>query len=59
LGFLTGSLALGCIIGCLMAGNIVNKYGRRPGLMLSAAIFAISSSGMTFFSDGLSIFVVQ
>ena len=57
-GFLTGSLALGCIIGCLMAGNIADKYGRRPGLMLSAAIFAISSLGMAF-SEGLSIFVMM
>src|ERR1700759_4272501 len=45
-GFLTGSLALGCIVGCLLAGNIADKYGRRPGLMLSAGIFMVSSLGM-------------
>src|ERR1700712_952408 len=55
-GFLTGSLALGCIVGCLLAGNIADKYGRRPGLLLSAAIFAVSSLGMAF-SEGMSIFV--
>src|SRR3954467_12920696 len=45
-GFLTGSLALGCIAGCLAAGGIADRYGRRPGLVCSAAIFAVSSLGM-------------
>lgn len=55
-GFLTGSLALGCIIGCLVAGSLADKYGRRPGLMLAAAIFALSSLGMAF-SNSLALFV--
>src|ERR1700744_6787126 len=57
-GFLTGSLALGCIVGCLLAGKIADKYGRRPGLMLSAGIFALSSLGMAF-SGGLTPFVIM
>ncbi|MEJ6980080.1 sugar porter family MFS transporter [Pedobacter sp. P351] len=57
-GFLTGSLALGCIVGCLMAGQIADKYGRKPGLMLSGVIFAASSLGMAF-SEGLSIFILM
>ena len=55
-GFLTGSLALGCIAGCLAAGKIADRFGRRPGLMISAAIFGLSSLGMAF-APGLSIFV--
>lgn len=47
-GFATGSLALGAIIGCLIAGSVSEKYGRRPGLLVAAAIFAGSSLAMAF-----------
>jgi SP family xylose:H+ symportor-like MFS transporter len=57
-GFLTGSLALGCIVGCLLAGKIADKYGRRPGLMIAATIFAVSSLGMAF-SDSLNLFLIM
>ena len=50
-GFATGVLALGAIAGCLVAGKISDKYGRRPGLMLAAALFAISSLAMAFSPD--------
>ncbi len=55
-GFATGSLALGAIIGCLVAGNMADKYGRRAGLLLAAAIFAISSLAMAF-APGLYFFI--
>lgn len=57
-GFLTGSLALGCIVGCLIAGNIADRYGRKPGLMIAAFIFAISSLGIAFCSS-LTMFVIM
>lgn len=47
-GFATGSLALGAIVGCLLAGSVSEKYGRRPGLLVAAAIFALSSLAMAF-----------
>ena len=57
-GFLTGSLALGCIVGCLWAGKLSDRYGRKPGLLLAAFIFAISSVGMAL-SHALSVFIMM
>ena len=57
-GFVTGSLALGCIAGCLFAGLIADRYGRRPGLMIAAAIFAVSSIGMAV-SPSLQVFILM
>jgi len=55
-GFLTGTLALGCIAGCLLAGVISDRFGRKIGLMLAALIFAVSSLGMAL-APGLGAFV--
>jgi sugar porter (SP) family MFS transporter len=57
-GFLTGSLALGCMLGCLIAGTLAEKYGRRPGLMTAAVVFALSSIGMAL-SDSLAVFITM
>ncbi|MEO5685643.1 MAG: sugar porter family MFS transporter [Chitinophagaceae bacterium] len=57
-GFLTGSLALGCIAGCLFAGRITDRYGRKPGLMIAAVVFAVSSLGMAL-SNSLTVFIAM
>ncbi len=57
-GFLTGSLALGCIAGCLIAGKIADRYGRKPGLMTAAVIFALSSVTIAF-AKTLTFFVIM
>jgi SP family xylose:H+ symportor-like MFS transporter len=57
-GFLTGSLALGCMLGCLIAGKLAEKYGRRPGLMTAAIVFALSSIGMAL-SNSLTVFIAM
>jgi SP family xylose:H+ symportor-like MFS transporter len=55
-GFATASLALGCVIGCITAGTVADKYGRKPGLMLAAAIFLVSSLAMAF-APGRDFFI--
>ncbi len=50
-GFATGSLALGAIAGCVVAGKVADQYGRRPGLLLAAAIFTFSSIAMAVSPD--------
>jgi sugar porter (SP) family MFS transporter len=55
-GFATGSLALGAIVGCLVAGKVSDKWGRKPGLLIAAAVFALSSLGMAF-SPSRDIFI--
>ena len=57
-GFLTGTLALGCIAGCLIAGRVADKYGRKPGLLTAALIFAVSALGMAF-SSSLTVFLIM
>ncbi len=55
-GFATGSLALGAIIGCLIAGTFSDKYGRRHALLLAATVFFFSSLAMAF-SPGRDSFI--
>jgi sugar porter (SP) family MFS transporter len=55
-GFATGSLALGAIIGCLIAGKMADKYGRKRGLLLASMIFGISSLAMAL-APGRDIFI--
>jgi sugar porter (SP) family MFS transporter len=55
-GFLTGSLALGCIVGCLVAGRLAERYGRKPGLTTAAILFALSSLGMAA-APSLPVFI--
>ena len=57
-GFLTGSLALGCIVGCIIAAGVADKYGRKPGLMAAAVIFAVSSLGIAL-TNTLSLFITM
>ncbi|MGC4235100.1 MAG: sugar porter family MFS transporter [Niabella sp.] len=57
-GFATASLALGCMIGCFMAGNISDRFGRKKGLLLAAAIFLVSSLCMAF-SHSSTIFIIS
>jgi MFS transporter, SP family, xylose:H+ symportor len=56
-GGTTASMAIGAVIGCLIAGSIADKYGRKPGLLTAAGIFTISSLIMGI-SPNLTIFIL-
>ena len=56
-GFTTGCLALGAIAGCLVAGWVTEKYGRRPGLLTAAALFTLSSIAMAM-APSRDIFII-
>lgn len=55
-GGLTASLALGAVIGCLIAGCLADTYGRKPGLLIAALVFAGSSVAMGI-APNLSVFI--
>jgi sugar porter (SP) family MFS transporter len=56
-GFATGSLAIGAMIGCIIAGAVSDTHGRKKGLLLAAAIFTVSSMAMAFSGDRYSFIV--
>lgn len=43
--FAAGSLLIGCVFGASIGGWLSDKFGRRTILMVSAALFALSSIG--------------
>jgi SP family arabinose:H+ symporter-like MFS transporter len=47
LGWFTSSALVGCILGALVAGVLGDKYGRKPVLIMAAALFFISALGCT------------
>lgn len=55
-GFATGCLALGAMIGCVIAGSSAEKYGRKYSLLISGVLFTVSSFGMAA-SNGLGVFI--
>jgi len=44
-GFNVASVLLGCAVGALCAGPAADKYGRKPVMVLTALVFAISAWG--------------
>ena len=45
LGWFTSSALVGCILGAMVAGVLGDKYGRKPVLIVAAALFFISALG--------------
>jgi MFS transporter, SP family, arabinose:H+ symporter len=56
IGWAAGCALIGCIVGCAFAGTIADHLGKKKGLALCAACFALSSGGI-FFAGTLHQFV--
>lgn len=55
-GFTISSALIGTVIGALFSGGPADKYGRKPILFLTAALFALSAIASAVVSD-LSLFI--
>jgi len=51
IGWAAGCALIGCIVGCAAAGTVADYLGKKKGLALCAACFALSSAGMLFAAD--------
>lgn len=56
-GLVAASLALGAVLGCITAGSISDRYGRRKGLVLAAGVFGLSALAMAL-APGRNFFIV-
>lgn len=56
-GFSVASMLLGCALGALGAGNIADKIGRKPVMLIAATLFLVSAMGSGM-AQTVSAFVV-
>jgi len=42
-GFAVASVLLGCAVGAFVAGNIADRHGRRPTMLVTAVLFLVSA----------------
>lgn len=47
-GWAASSLLVGCMAGCMIAGPVGDRFGRKPSLILCALLFAASSVASAF-----------
>src|SRR5690349_13816687 len=44
-GFSVGSILIGCAAGAFFAGTLADRFGRRPMMVVTAVVFALSAFG--------------
>jgi len=55
-GWAMGCALIGCLLGAMLTGVLTDKFGRKPMLLLSAMLFALSSIG-TALANTFGVFV--
>lgn len=50
-GWAVSNVIIGCVIGCLIAGHIADRYGRKKTLLLTALLFVASVAGTALAPD--------
>ena len=53
-GLTISSALFGCVLGCVVAGGIADRYGRRTGLIVAAILFLLSAIGSAVPEMGLA-----
>ena len=58
-GLVASALMIGCLIGALTGGSLSDRFGRRPLMMASAALLAVSAAGCSILSNGAAAFCIS
>jgi len=58
-GFNVASALLGCAAGAFMAGSLADRFGRRPILIFSALLFALSAFGAGISTSSLEFIIYR
>lgn len=56
-GWAVSNVIIGCVLGCLVAGHIADRYGRKKTLLMTALLFVASVIG-TALAPNFEIFVL-
>ncbi|GEP23917.1 sugar porter family MFS transporter [Lentilactobacillus diolivorans] len=58
LGFISGCIPLGAMVGCLIAGYLADRIGRKIMMFVSAILFALSGVGCAF-AGNVAILIIS
>jgi sugar porter (SP) family MFS transporter len=56
-GWTVSCIIVGCMLGCVIAGPLSNRYGRKKALILTALVFLVSSLGCAL-ANHYTIFII-
>ncbi|MGK7295051.1 MAG: sugar porter family MFS transporter [Candidatus Wenzhouxiangella sp. M2_3B_020] len=58
-GFNVASMLLGCAVGAFFAGNLADRIGRKPVLIMTAIAFIVSAWGSGIAADSLQFVIAR